>query len=92
MMLWGYLTLVILLLLLLFWAYIRQKKKVLAMVETHLELEQKVVHLEQHLTQTLDLVQDMAKNMQAQQHKVNVVEKQNAELVILMTKIVQLPK
>lgn len=92
MMLWGYLTLVILLLLLLFWAHIQQKKKVLAMVETHLELEQKVVHLEQHLTQTLDLVQDMAKNMQAQQHKVNVVEKQNAELVILMTKIVQLPK
>ena len=89
MMLWGYLTLVILLL---FWAHIQQKKKVLAMVETYLELEQKVVHLEQHLTQTLDLVQDMAKNMQAQQHKVNVVEKQNAELVILMTKIVQLPK
>jgi len=58
-------------------------------------VEEKIVHLEENLKKTLEIMQDLAKKMHVQQEvldqttaKLHQVELQNAELVSLLTKVV----
>ena len=58
-------------------------------------VEEKIVHLEENLKKTLEIMQDLAKKMHVQQEvldqttaKLQQVELQNAELVSLLTKVV----
>ena len=60
------------------------------------QVEQKVLHLEEHLKKTLEIMQDLAKKMQVQQdaldktvQKTAQLEMQNAELVSLLAKAVK---
>jgi hypothetical protein len=64
-------------------------------VENGVPLEDKVAHLEDNLKKTLEIMQDLAKKMHVQQEvldqttaKLQQVELQNAELVSLLTKVV----
>lgn len=59
-------------------------------------LSAKTVHLEQHLSQTLALIQDITQKMQQQQQaetqqllRVQQLEQQQAQLVALMTQLVK---
>ena len=58
-------------------------------------VEEKIMHLEENLKKTLEIMQDLAKKMHVQQEvldqttaKLQQVELQNAELVSLLTKVV----
>ncbi|MGL3045105.1 hypothetical protein ACSJMR_08480, partial [Acinetobacter pecorum] len=63
--------------------------------EQGVPVEEKVAHLEENLKKTLEIMQDLAKKMHVQQEvldqtttKLQQVELQNAELVSLLTKVV----
>ena len=94
MLLWGFILLLSLAVVFLIWLQFNRDVSQSTVHET-LPLEEKVVHLETNLKKTLEIMQDFAKKMHTQQevldqttHKLQQVELQNAELVNLLTKVV----
>lgn len=94
MLLWGFILLLSLAVVFLIWLQFNRDVSQSTVHET-LPLEEKVVHLETNLKKTLEIMQDLAKKMHTQQevldqttHKLQQVELQNAELVNLLTKVV----
>lgn len=93
MMIWGFILLLTLAVIFLIWLQFNNTDNV--RVENGVPLEDKVAHLEDNLKKTLEIMQDLAKKMHVQQEvldqttaKLQQVELQNAELVSLLTKVV----
>ncbi len=93
-LLWGFIFLLSLAVLFLIWLQFKNQEDN-AEVAAHFHLEEKIVHLEENLRKTLEIMQDLAKKMHVQQealeqtsHKLQQVELQNAELVNLLAKVV----
>ncbi|QPF33044.1 hypothetical protein H0S56_05210 [Acinetobacter lwoffii] len=93
MVVWGFIILLTLAVIFLIWLQFNQND------EPHsvegVPVEEKIVHLEENLKKTLEIMQDLAKKMHVQQEvldqttaKLQQVELQNAELVSLLTKVV----
>ena len=93
-LLWGFIFLLALAVIFLIWLQFNNQEDN-AEISANLHLEEKIVHLEENLKKTLEIMQDLAKKMHVQQeamdhtsHKLQQVELQNAELVTLLAKIV----
>ena len=96
MLIWGFILLLAVAVIFLVWFQFKQQGESSNQdVEYQQHLEQKVAHLEENLKKTLEIMQDLAKKMHVQQEvldqttaKLQQVELQNAELVSLLTKVV----
>ena len=93
MMVWGFIILLTLAVIFLIWLQFNQNDE--PRTEQGVPVEEKVAHLEENLKMTLEIMQDLAKKMHVQQEvldqtttKLQQVELQNAELVSLLTKVV----
>ena len=93
MMVWGFIILLTLAVIFLIWLQFNQNDE--PRIEQGVPVEEKVAHLEENLKKTLEIMQDLAKKMHVQQEvldqtttKLQQVELQNAELVSLLTKVV----
>lgn len=94
-LLWGFILLLAAAVIFLIWGQIKSQNDVLTDHKLNQNLENKVIHLEEHLKKTLGIMQDLAKQMHLQQEvlektttKLTQVEIQNAELVGLLAKTV----
>ena len=92
---WSFILLLAIAVIFLIWAQFSNQNDVLSETQMNLQLEEKVIHLEENLKKTLEIMQDLAKKMHIQQEvidktttKLSQVELQNAELVGLLTKAV----
>ena len=92
---WGFILLLAIAVVFLIWVQIKNQTDVLSETELNQKLEEKVIHLEENLKKTLEIMQDLAKKMHIQQqvldkttNKLSQVELQNAELVGLLAKAV----
>ena len=92
---WGFILLLAIAVVFLIWVQIKNQTDVLSETELNQKLEEKVIHLEENLKKTLEIMQDLAKKMHIQQqvldkttNKLSQVELQNAELVGLLAKTV----
>ena len=92
---WGFIFLLAIAVIFLIWAQFTNQGAALSEIQLNQQLEKKVVHLEENLRKTLEIMQDLAKKMHIQQEvidktttKLNQVESQNAELVGLLAKTV----
>ena len=93
MLVWGFIILLTLAVIFLIWLQFNQNDG--SGVVEGVPVEEKVAHLEENLKKTLEIMQDLAKKMHVQQEvldetttKLQQVELQNAELVSLLTKVV----
>ena len=93
---WGFILLLAIAVIFLIWVQIKNQTDVLSETELNQKLEEKVIHLEENLKKTLEIMQDLAKKMHVQQEvieqttsKLQKVELQNAELVSILAKAVQ---
>lgn len=94
MLVWGFIILLTLAVIFLIWLQFNQNDDS-GVVQGGVPVEEKVAHLEENLKKTLEIMQDLAKKMHVQQEvldqtttKLQQVELQNAELVSLLTKVV----
>ncbi|OAL81673.1 hypothetical protein AY606_02795 [Acinetobacter sp. SFB] len=92
---WGFILLLAIAVIFLIWAQFTNQNDAVSDIQMNLQLEEKVIHLEQNLKKTLEIMQDLAKKMHIQQEvldktsaKLSQVELQNAELVGLLTRAV----
>ncbi|NNH77021.1 hypothetical protein HLH17_04885 [Acinetobacter sp. ANC 5380] len=92
---WSFILLLAIAVIFLIWAQFSNQNDVLSETQMNLQLEEKVIHLEENLKKTLEIMQDLAKKMHIQQqvldkttNKLSQVESQNAELVGLLAKAV----
>ena len=92
---WSFILLLAIAVIFLIWAQFTNQNDVLSETKMNLQLEEKVIHLEENLKKTLEIMQDLAKKMHIQQqvldkttNKLSQVELQNAELVGLLAKTV----
>ena len=92
---WGFIFLLVAAVIFLIWLQFRGEGE-LASPEHTKQLEQNVIHLEENLKKTLEIMQDLAKKMHTQQEvldlttqKLQQVELQNAELVALVAESVK---
>ena len=95
MMMWGFIILLMLAVIFLFWFQFKNVEVKNQDVEV-LQLEEKVLHLELHLKKSLEIMQDLAKKMHVQQEvldrtvaNIAALEKQNAELVNVLEIVVK---
>ena len=95
MMMWGFIILLMLAVVFLFWFQFKNVEVKTQDVEA-LQLEEKVLHLELHLKKSLEIMQDLAKKMHVQQEvldrtvaNIAALEKQNAELVNVLEIVVK---
>ncbi|EEY90834.1 hypothetical protein J7649_01335 [Acinetobacter lwoffii] len=93
MVVWGFIILLTLAVIFLIWLQFNQSDEPRSV--EGVPVEEKIVHLEENLKKTLEIMQDLAKKMHVQQEvldqttaKLQQVELQNAELVSLLTKVV----
>ncbi len=93
MVVWGFIILLTLAVIFLIWLQFNQSDEQRSV--EGVPVEEKIVHLEENLKKTLEIMQDLAKKMHVQQEvldqttaKLQQVELQNAELVSLLTKVV----
>ena len=93
MVVWGFIILLTLAVIFLIWLQFNQSDESPSV--EGVPVEEKIVHLEENLKKTLEIMQDLAKKMHVQQEvldqttaKLQQVELQNAELVSLLTKVV----
>lgn len=94
-MIWGFILLLAIAVIFLIWMQIRQQNNAIAEHKMNHQREEKVAHLESNLKKTLEIMQDLAKQMHLQQElldkttaKLTQVELQNAELTHLLAKVV----
>ena len=92
---WGFIFLLAIAVIFLIWAQFTNQGTAFSETQLNQQLETKVIHLEENLKKTLEIMQDLAKKMHIQQEvidktttKLNQVESQNAELVGLLAKTV----
>jgi predicted DNA-binding protein (UPF0251 family) len=95
MMVWGFIGLLLLAVLFLFW-FLSKNHQPTDAAKDIVRLEEKVLHLELHLKKGLEIMQDMAKKMHVQQEvldrtvaNIAALEKQNAELVNVLEIVVK---
>ncbi|KXO86202.1 MULTISPECIES: hypothetical protein [Acinetobacter] len=95
MMMWGFIILLMLAVIFLFWFQFKNVEVKNQDVEV-LQLEEKVLHLELHLKKSLEIMQDLAKKMHVQQEvldrtvaNIAALEKQNVELVNVLEIVVK---
>lgn len=95
MMMWGFIILLMLAVVFLFWFQFKNVEVKTQDVEV-LQLEEKVLHLELHLKKSLEIMQDLAKKMHVQQEvldrtvaNIAALEKQNVELVNVLEIVVK---
>jgi len=95
MMMWGFIILLMLAVIFLFWFQFKNVEVKNQDVEV-LQLEEKVLHLELHLKKSLEIMQDLAKKMHVQQEvldrtvaNITALEKQNVELVNVLEIVVK---
>ena len=95
MLIWGFILLLAMAVIFLVWFQLKQQGENAGDVEYQQHLEEKVVHLEENLKKTLEIMQDLAKKMHVQQEAIDKtvkrthqLELQNAELVSLLSKSV----
>lgn len=95
LMMWGFIFLLTAAVIFLIWLQFKGEGNQFESSNTK-QLEQNVVHLEENLKKTLEIMQDLAKKMHIQQevldqttHKLQQVELQNAELVALVAESVK---
>ncbi|KXZ72651.1 hypothetical protein [Acinetobacter venetianus] len=95
MMMWGFIILLMLAVIFLFWFQFKNVEVKTQDVEV-LQLKEKVLHLELHLKKSLEIMQDVAKKMHVQQEvldrtvaNIAALEKQNAELVNVLEIVVK---
>lgn len=93
MVVWGFIILLTLAVIFLIWLQFNQSDE--PRIMEGVPVEEKITHLEENLKKTLEIMQDLAKKMHVQQEvldqttaKLQQVELQNAELVSLLTKVV----
>lgn len=98
MVIWGFIFLLLAAVVFLIWLQFRSQAEQGFDVEHQQQLESKVVHLEENLKKTLEIMQDLAKKMHVQQevldqttHKVQQMELQQAELIQVLAKAVRPP-
>ena len=91
-LLWGFIFLLSLAVMFLIWLQFKNQEDN-AEVAANIHLEEKIVHLEENLRKTLEIMQDLAKKMHLQQEmldkttvKLSQIELKNAELVGLLAK------
>ena len=96
MLLWGFIILLAIAVAFLIWLQFKNQNEQLADLAKLQHVEDKVIHLEDHLKRSLEIMQDLAKRVHIQQEtieksaqKMSQLEVQNAELVTLLTKVVQ---
>ena len=96
LLIWGFILLLAVAVIFLIWVQFSNQNNALAATQMKAELEGKVLHLEDNLKKTLEIMQDLAKKMHVQQEvieqttsKLQKVELQNAELVNILAKAVQ---
>lgn len=96
LLIWGFILLLAVAVIFLIWVQFSNQNTALAATQMKAELEDKVLHLEDNLKKTLEIMQDLAKKMHTQQEvldkttsKLTQVELQNAELVGLLAKAVE---
>ena len=94
-LIWVFIVALVCAVAILLWLQLRQAGTPVVATEQQ-QLEQKVLHLESHLKQTLEIMQDLVKKMHVQQEaldrtakKTQQLELQNAELVSLLAKTVE---
>jgi hypothetical protein len=92
---WSFILLLAIAVIFLIWAQFSNQNDAVSDIQMKQQLEEKVIHLEENLKKTLEIMQDLAKKMHIQQEaldkttsKLNQVELQNAELVGLLAKAV----
>ncbi|MGE8561146.1 MAG: hypothetical protein ACN6NJ_09400 [Acinetobacter sp.] len=92
---WSFILLLAIAVIFLIWAQFSNQNDAVSDIQMKQQLEEKVIHLEESLKKTLEIMQDLAKKMHIQQEalnkttsKLNQVELQNAELVGLLAKAV----
>lgn len=95
LMMWGFIFLLAAAVIFLIWLQFKGENDQFESSNTK-QLEQNVVHLEENLKKTLEIMQDLAKKMHIQQevldqttHKLQQVELQNAEIVALVAESVK---
>src|SRR5690606_21950975 len=93
MLVWGFIILLTLAVIFLIWLQFNQSVE--PRIVEGVPVEEKIVHLEENLKKTMEIMQYIAKKMHVQQEeieqtttKLQQVELQNAELVSLLTKVV----
>ena len=96
MLIWGFILLLAVAVIFLVWFQFKQQGESTGDTEYQQNLEQKVVHLEENLKKTLEIMQDLAKKMHVQQevldntsHRLTEVEFQNAELIKILQRNIQ---
>lgn len=96
MIVWGFLILLMIAVGFLVWLQFKNQSEQLQDLAKIQHLEDKVIHLEDHLKRSLEIMQDLAKQVHVHQEsfektnqKLMQIELQNAELVNLLTKIIQ---
>ena len=94
-MIWGFILLLAIAVIFLIWMEIKTQNNAINDNKVNHQLKEKVAHLENNLKKSLEIMQDLAKQMHLQQEvldkttaKLSQVELQNAELTHLLAKVV----
>ncbi|MHA3063153.1 hypothetical protein [Acinetobacter sp. ANC 4641] len=94
--LWGLTSLLIVVVMVVVWMQVKNQRQDLSDLSENHQLKQQVVHLEDHLKKTLEIMQDLAKKMHIQQEvldrtsgKLQQLEKQQLEMLHVLAKLVQ---
>ncbi len=82
MMMWGFIILLMLAVIFLFWFQFKNVEVKTQDVEV-LQLEEKVLHLELHLKKSLEIMQDLAKKMHVQQEVLDLFSDMGMILLFL---------
>ena len=92
---WGFLFILAIAVIFLIWAQFKSQHDVISEIQSHQQLEEQVLHLEENLKKTLEIMQDLVQKIRIQQEvldkttvNLNQFELQNAELIALLAKAV----
>lgn len=99
MLIWGFISFLLLAVFTLLWMHWQGRKESIQDNSVNLRLEEKVIHLEENIKKTLEIMQDVVKKMHVQQQvleqsveKQKLLELQNAELVTLLAQTFKVEK
>ena len=93
LLMWAFIAVLIIAVIFLFWLNFRKERNMETDLDQQHHLEEKIVLLEGNLKRTLEIMQELVKSVHADREilsqtvtKLNTLEQQNAELVILLKK------
>lgn len=97
LLMWGFMVLLTLSVMFLFWLHFRKEQHTHVQVQVEQQLEEKVYLLEGNLKRTLEIMQELVKNVHNEGEilnqtvlKINMLEAQHAELVQLFNQYLAL--